>query len=107
MKVDGDRPEQLGNHGQTGSAAQAAEAAERLQQQLRLEQQERAGASRGDRVELSADGRLADTAVRAAVRAPEVRQDVVEQARAKLESGELGKDLLRLADKMIDNLLSR
>jgi flagellar biosynthesis anti-sigma factor FlgM len=106
MKVDGNRPEQLANNGQAGSAAQAAQA-ERLQQQQRLEQQQRLGGSRGDRVELSADARLADDAVRAVSRAPEVRQDVVERVRAKLDSGELGKDLYRLADKMIDSLLSR
>ena len=107
MKVDGNRPEQLANTGQTGSAAQAAQAAERLQQQQRAEQQQRVGDARGDRVELSADARLADNAVRAASKAPEVRQDVVERVRAKLDAGELGKDLFRLADKMIDNLLSR
>jgi flagellar biosynthesis anti-sigma factor FlgM len=107
MKVDGNRPEQLANASQPGSAAQAAQAAERLQQQQRLDQQQRAAEGRSDRVELSADARLADSAVRAATRAPEIRQDVVERVRAELEAGELGKDLFRLADKMIDNLLSR
>jgi flagellar biosynthesis anti-sigma factor FlgM len=106
MKVDGTRPEQLGNSSQTGSAAQAAQAAERLQQQHRAEQQ-RTETGLNDRVELSADARLMDTAVRAVARAPEVRQDVVERARAKLQAGELGNDLPRLADKIIDQLLSR
>jgi flagellar biosynthesis anti-sigma factor FlgM len=107
MKVDGNRPEQAPSAGQAGSAAQAAQAAERLQQQQRLEQQQRAGDTRGDRVELSADARLADRAVRAASQVPDVRQDVVERVRGKLEAGELGKDLFRLADKIIDSLLSR
>src|SRR5262245_35398432 len=106
MKVDGNRPDQSVDSNQAGSAAQAAQAAERLQQQQKLEQQ-RSAESRGDRVQLSDDARLADNAVRAASSAPEVRQDVVDRVRAKLESGELGKDLFRLADKMIDNLLSR
>jgi flagellar biosynthesis anti-sigma factor FlgM len=106
MKVDGTRPESLANTEGPGSAAQSAQAAERLQQQ-RLDQQARADDARSDRVELSADARLATSAVRAAEKAPEIRQDVVERARARLEAGELGKDLFRLADKMIDSLLSR
>ncbi len=106
MKVDGNRPEQAANTTQAGSAAQAAQAAERLQQQ-RAEQEQRTAGSRNDRVELSPDAKLADVAVRAAARVPEVRQDVVERVRAKLEAGELGTDLYRLADKMIDSLLSR
>jgi flagellar biosynthesis anti-sigma factor FlgM len=105
MKVDGNRPEHVAD-GQGSSAAQAAQAAERLQQQQKLEQQQRTE-TKDDKVVLSADARLASTAMRAAERAPEVRQDVVERVRAKLDAGELGKDLNRLADKMIDNLLSR
>lgn len=107
MKIDGTRPEQLANAGQANPATQAAQAAERLQQQQRLEQQPRSGEGRGDRVELSADGKLVDTAVKAASRVPDVRQDVVERVRARYEAGEVGKDLFRLADKMIDHLLSR
>jgi flagellar biosynthesis anti-sigma factor FlgM len=105
MKVDGNRPESLAGNNQAGSA-QSAQATERLQQQQKLEQQ-RIAESRNDRVELSADARLADSAVKAVTRAPDVRQDVVERVRAKLDAGELGNDLNRLADKMIDNLLSR
>lgn len=105
MKVDGNRPEHLADVNQNGSAAQAAQASERVQQQ-RVEQQ-RASETRGDRVELSSDARLVDRAVRAAHSTPEVRPEVVERAKAKLESGELGKDLFRLADKMIDGLLTR
>jgi flagellar biosynthesis anti-sigma factor FlgM len=104
MKVDGNRPEPVAN-GAGSSAAQAAQAAERLQQQ-KLEQQ-RPNDAKNDKVVLSADARLADNAVRAASKVPEVRQDVVERVRAKLDAGELGKDLNRLADRMIDSLLSR
>jgi len=105
MKVDGNRPEQLADVNQSGSAAQAAQASERLNQQ-RVDQQ-RASETRHDRVELSSDARLVDQAVRAASSAPEVRSEVVERAKAKLEAGELGKDLFRLADKMIDSLVTR
>jgi flagellar biosynthesis anti-sigma factor FlgM len=107
MKVDGNRPEGLASAGQAGSATQAAQAAERLEQQRRLEQEARTPAARNDRVELSADARLADSAVRAASRVPEIRQDVVERVRAKLEAGEVGEDLFRLADRMIDSLITR
>jgi flagellar biosynthesis anti-sigma factor FlgM len=106
MKIDGTRPEGPVNADQAGPAAQA-QAAERLEQQRRLEQDARTPTARNDRVELSADARLADSAVRAASRVPDVRQDVVERVRAKLEAGEVGKDLFRLADRMIDSLITR
>ncbi len=108
MKVDGNRPEQLADVNQSGSAAQAAHAAqsaERLQQQRADDK--RVAEPRGDRVEVSSDARLVETAVRAATSAPDVRPEVVERARVKLESGELGRDLFRLADKMIDSLVTR
>jgi len=62
--------------------------------------------SGGDRVNLSSDARLMSSAVRAAETAPDVRPDVVERARQKLASGELGRDTLKLADRIIDSLLS-
>jgi hypothetical protein len=105
MKVDGTRSDAPGT-GETGSAAQSAQATDRLQQQ-RLDQQPRADETRNDRVELSADARLAESAVRAASKVSEIRPDVVERARAKLAAGELGADVLQLADRMIDSLLNR
>lgn len=104
MKVDGNRPESVAD-GQGSSAAQAAQAAERLQQQQKLEQQPRPESN--DKVVLSSDAKLASNAIRAAEKSPEIRQDVVDRVRAKLDAGEVGKDLNKLADKMIDNLLSR
>ncbi len=104
MKVDGNRPEHVAD-GQGSSAAQAAQAAERLQQQQKLEQQR--PATSDDKVELSPDAKLASSAIRAAARAPDIRQDVVERVRARLDAGQVGNDLNRLADRMIDNLLSR
>jgi|GEM_PF-3069327 flagellar biosynthesis anti-sigma factor FlgM len=62
--------------------------------------------SSGDRVQISGDVEVVNNAVRLAVEAPEIRQDRVEQARQKLESGELGQDLGRLADALIDHILT-
>ena len=58
-----------------------------------------------DRFEKSPDAQLAEMAVRAAVTSPDIRPEVVERAKQKLMSGELGADTERLADKMIDSLL--
>ena len=58
-----------------------------------------------DRFEKSPDAQLAEMAVRAATNTPDIRPEVVERAKAKLMSGELGADMERLADKMIDSLL--
>ena len=58
-----------------------------------------------DRFEKSPDAQLAEMAVRAATTSPDIRPEVVERARQKLMSGELGADMERLADKMIDSLL--
>jgi flagellar biosynthesis anti-sigma factor FlgM len=60
-----------------------------------------------DRVEVSSDARLMTSALKAANEAPAVRQDVVERMRKLLESGELGKDSAKLADKLIDDLLGK
>lgn len=56
-------------------------------------------------VSLSSDLRLADEAVRAAALAGEVRPEAVARARALLASGELGGDLERLADRLIESLI--
>jgi anti-sigma28 factor (negative regulator of flagellin synthesis) len=55
-------------------------------------------------VQLSDDVRLADEAVKAASEVPDVRPDAVARARALLEQGQLGADLGRLADRIIDSL---
>ncbi|MCX6537729.1 MAG: flagellar biosynthesis anti-sigma factor FlgM [Acidobacteria bacterium] len=58
-----------------------------------------------DRVQVSEDAALADAARLAAEAAPNIRQDLVEQMRAKLSAGEIGNDAERLADRLIDHLL--
>jgi flagellar biosynthesis anti-sigma factor FlgM len=64
--------------------------------------QERTG---GDRIALSPDAHLLGTALQAAAQAPDVRQDVVERTRRKLEAGTVGSDLTALADRIISQLL--
>ena len=97
MKIQGDRPSGVHDAGQAQQVGKAAQ---------QRAQQARAGADRGDRVEVSADARLLGQAVDAASKSPEIRQDVVDRAKAKLAAGEIGNDPQRLADKMIDSLLS-
>ncbi|MBI4264103.1 MAG: flagellar biosynthesis anti-sigma factor FlgM [Acidobacteria bacterium] len=59
----------------------------------------------GDRVEVSAEAQLLTTAIAAAQNAPEIRTELVERMRQKLEAGEIGRDSGTLADRMIDDLL--
>jgi flagellar biosynthesis anti-sigma factor FlgM len=58
-----------------------------------------------DRIDVSSDARLLNSAVRAANEAPEVRPAVVERAKQKLFSGTLGADAERLAERLIDHML--
>ncbi|MGE0591250.1 MAG: flagellar biosynthesis anti-sigma factor FlgM [Vicinamibacterales bacterium] len=99
MKIDGYRP---------ANEADAAEAARRAEteRERRTERADGAsGAQARDRVEVSSDVQFAARAVEQASAAPDIRPDVVERARAQLESGTLGQDAHRLADKLIDSLL--
>ncbi|HVB38995.1 MAG TPA: flagellar biosynthesis anti-sigma factor FlgM [Vicinamibacterales bacterium] len=59
----------------------------------------------GDRVDVSPDAQLLGQAVKAAQDSPGIRQDKVDQARQKLAAGQVGNDVNRLANKMIDHLL--
>ncbi|WP_291986224.1 flagellar biosynthesis anti-sigma factor FlgM [Luteitalea sp.] len=98
MKIQGDRPSGVQDAGQTQQVEKAAQ---------QRAQQSRGGVDAGDRVEVSADARLLGKAVDAAAKAPEIRQDVVERAKAKLAAGEIGNDPGRLADRLIDSVLSK
>ena len=64
----------------------------------------RSGATGADVVRLSSDLQLVDVAVRAAAMAGDVRPEAVASARALYQRGELGQDLERLADRIIDSL---
>jgi hypothetical protein len=71
---------------------------------VRLGPKRGAPPSGSDAVQLSGDVRLADEAVRAATPSRDVRPEAVAHARALLEHGQLGADLGRLADRIIDSL---
>ncbi len=58
----------------------------------------------GDAVHLSQDLHIADVALRAAAMAGDVRPEAVAQAIELLNNGEVGNDLERLADRIIDSL---
>lgn len=97
MKIEGDRTYGVQDAQQTAHA-----------DRVQAGRDARAGSAQagGDRVQVSENARLLSTAVSAAENAPEIRQDVVERARQKLAAGEIGNDPARLADKIIDSLLS-
>lgn len=102
MKIEGNRPDQVAG----SKEAAASQDVDRLQLN-RGDRAERGADRGGDRVDLSVDAQLMSSAVRAAERSPEVRQDLVERARQKLAAGELGRDVEKLADRIIDSLLLR
>lgn len=93
MRIHGERPE---NVGPTAPS----------QERTRAGRPEPAtpGAS-ADRVQVSDQARLLSAALQAAHEAPDAREAAIERARARRESGELGRDAERLADKLIDSLL--
>lgn len=97
MKVEGNRPHQETSStqrlegGKSGRSGQGAAA----------------GAPTSDRVRVSSEGSLAQSALRAADEAPAIRQDVVERARQALQAGRIGDDTERLADRLIDHMLGR
>jgi flagellar biosynthesis anti-sigma factor FlgM len=98
MKIQGDRPSGVHDAGQAQQVDKASQ---------QRAQQARGGTDAGDRVEVSADARLLGKAVDAASKAPDIRQDVVDRAKARLAAGEIGADPVRLADRMIDSFLSK
>jgi hypothetical protein len=61
--------------------------------------------SESDKVRLSGDLHLADVALRAAAMAGDVRPEAVAQAYELVRQGQLGNDLERLADRIIDSLI--
>lgn len=99
MKIHGERPDHVGQTASTQAPADRGRAG----------RGEHAGAApTGDRVDVSDHARLLSAAVQAAREvpvAPEASEAAIARARAKRESGELGRDAERLADRMIDSLL--
>ncbi len=68
---------------------------------------QRAAQPGADRVDLSTEAGLLAEAIRVTDQLPDVRQDLVEQARDRLSRGEVGNDLALLADSMIDRALEQ
>ncbi len=66
-----------------------------------------AGTGSGDRVEVSAEGQFVTSALKAADSAPAIRHEKVAAARQALAEGRVGRDTVKLADKMIDHMLGK
>ena len=60
-----------------------------------------------DTVEVSSDAKLLSQAMTVAQDTPAIRADVVERMREKLAAGDVGNDAGRLADRMLDDILTR
>ena len=99
MKVEGDRP----NPEISASRSQKAEktAAETARQAPVSKP------DKGDSVAVSSDAALASSAVKAANESPDIRPDVVERMKQLRDSGELGRDVGKLADSLIDAMLGK
>lgn len=97
MKIDGNRPahDTSATEGTRRSTADAGVRQGAIQ----------APGSATDRVELSSDAALRAAALKAASETPEIRTELVDRMREKLNSGSLGADSLKLADAIIDDLL--
>ena len=67
--------------------------------------QKPSSAGGSDRVLLSGDLRLANAAVKAAGTSADIRQDAVDRARTLLSTGQLGNDLERLADRLVEAMI--
>ncbi len=93
MKIQAERPDELAQTTQTS--------ADRNRRTEPTPQGDRPS----DRIDVSSDALLLNSAVRAASEAPAVRPEVVEQAKQKLLSGELGANANRLAERLIDHML--
>jgi flagellar biosynthesis anti-sigma factor FlgM len=58
-----------------------------------------------DCIDVTQDAEFVNRAVQAAIQAPAIRQDKVEQAKKALADGTLGADAAKLADAIIDRML--
>lgn len=67
----------------------------------------KAGQAGADSVRVSPGAQFATTAVSAAAKAPEIRQDKVERAKAMLNDGTLGNDPFKLADALIERAMAK
>lgn len=67
--------------------------------------QNQAKAAKADRVEVSPDAALMNSAAQAANDAPAIRADKVEAAKKALANGSLGADAGKLAEALIDHMM--
>src|SRR5262245_24453345 len=96
MRIDGQQPPADAEAARRLESARAADRSAGLAQ---------ARAASGDRVEVSTDAQLVSAAVQAAQDTAGVRPEAVERGRRALESGTLGADADRLAQRIVDALL--
>lgn len=97
MKIDGNRP-----NPEAVTTTRVGEA-----QSNRTGRTGRGAHAHRDHVHVSSDAQLATEAAAAVGNAPDIRQDRVDQARRALAAGQVGHDVVKLADKMIDSLLGK
>jgi flagellar biosynthesis anti-sigma factor FlgM len=98
MKIDGNRP---------AHDTSATESARRVPADAAVRPGGVSAPKGGtDRVELSRDATLRLAALKAANESPDIRMELVDRMREKLQSGALGADSLKLADAIIDDLLT-
>ena len=100
MKIDGNRPAQDTQATEASTQTTADRAVKRTGA-------DRPAAAKNDRVEVSSDAQLLAAAIDTAKQTPEVRTELVERLKQKLNSGELDTDSGRLADRILDDLLNR
>ena len=94
-RIDGNQGTPLSTH---IDRAETAKGTDRAQNQAK--------AAKADRVEVSSDAALMSSAVQAATEAPAIRSDKVEAAKKALADGTLGADAGKLADALIDDILT-
>jgi flagellar biosynthesis anti-sigma factor FlgM len=99
MKVEGDRPNPEIAAARSHKAEKTATEAAR--------QAPVSKPDKGDSVAVSSDAALASSAVKAANESPDIRPDVVERMKQLRDRGELGKDVGKLSDSLIDAMLGK
>src|SRR5688572_29022403 len=95
-RIDGNTGAPISAHVERTESGKAAE---------RTEGQGTAKAAKADRVELSSDAALLNSAAQGAQEATPIRSDKVEAAKKALAEGTLGADAGKLADALIDHML--
>jgi flagellar biosynthesis anti-sigma factor FlgM len=93
-RIDGNKGAPISTHVERTESGKAADRT-----------QGKAKTAKSDRVELSSDAALLNSAVQGAEGAPAIRSDKVEAAKKALAEGTLGADAGKLADALIDHMM--